>query len=1110
MDILDDLNPVQRAAASYMGGPLLILAGAGSGKTRALTYRVAYLIGQGVAPHQILAVTFTNKAANEMRSRIEQLVGPRAKGCWIGTFHATCARMLRQDGERVGLHHDFVVFDDSDQITLLREAMAELNVDTETFKPRQMLTHIGRAKEELLSPEAYARRAESYDEKMAARIYPVYQRKLSENRAVDFDDLIFHTVRLLRDDKETREHYRARFEHILVDEYQDINAGQYELVKLLATRKHHLCVVGDDDQCLPAGTQVRTAAGAVPLETIEAGDCVLGGAGWGEVAEACVEAAAARPYEGKLVRIRTDSGDELAATPNHLLFARMEPCAELHYVYLMRRQGLGYRIGKTRGVRSRKANEELVSGLAVRADGEVADEIYVLKTCRTDAEAGYFEQYFAFQYGIPTMVFHVRGRKMAFSQESVDRLYRSIDTETRAHRLLEDLFLCAEYPHHRPSAIIRGESSRGIVYLTLFGDPRPHQRRPWHEHRIQLISSDQALRPKIDAVQRTRSGQRQTWRVETNREDHDEALAFARRLVQTDNLELVARARLTPAPAYLMMPASHVQVGMKVPVYRDDAVCEATVTDVDWEEYSGSVYDLSVADLRNYVADGLVVHNSVYGWRGADVRFILAFEDDYPNAKVLKLEQNYRSTQTILDAAHHVVSKNRGRREKRLWTENPAGEGISAYFADDEVDEARYIADAIEREAGDQGRPFSDYAILYRTNAQSRVFEDVFRRRRIPYRIVGSLRFYDRKEVKDLIAYLRLLQNDADSLSLKRVLNAPPRGIGQKTLERLEAWAQGHQETLFAALRAAARVEGIGTRQRTSIGEFVQALDALRELREKLPVAGLVREVIGQTGYLKALEEERTLEAQARRDNVQEMVNVAQEFDQQVGGTLRDFLEQMALMSDVDSLREEANAVTLMTLHAAKGLEFPCVFIAGMEEDVFPHARSRYNDSQLEEERRLCYVGLTRARRRLVLTHARRRMVFGQTLYQSPSRFLNDIPEELFREDAAVARTGVRPPDPWDSEGTVIGRGARRSPSPAPAGRSASSLGSVDLNGLIDQFKSRPKGAFQPGDRVRHPTFGDGIVTRSNGTGDDEQVTVIFAGQGEKKLIAGYARLEKL
>jgi DNA helicase-2/ATP-dependent DNA helicase PcrA len=748
MDILDDLNDVQREAASYMDGPLLILAGAGSGKTRALTYRVAYLIGQGVAPHQILAVTFTNKAANEMRSRIEQLVGPRAKGCWLGTFHATCARILRQDGERVGLHHDFVVFDDGDQLTLLRESMAELNVDTETFKPRQLLTLISRAKEELLSPEAYARRAESYDEKMAARLYPVYQRKLNENRAVDFDDLIFYTVRLLREDKEIREHYQARFPHLLVDEYQDINHGQYELVKLLAPRKHHLCVVGDDDQ-------------------------------------------------------------------------------------------------------------------------------------------------------------------------------------------------------------------------------------------------------------------------------------------------------------------------------------------------------------------------SVYGWRGADVRFILAFEDDYPNAKVLKLEQNYRSTQTILDAAHSVVSKNRGRREKKLWTENPPGEGISAYFADDEVDEARFIADGIEREVADHGRPYSDYAVLYRTNAQSRVFEDVLRRRRIPYRIVGSLRFYDRKEVKDLIAYLRLLQNDADSLSLKRVLNAPPRGIGQKTLERLEAWAQAHTEPLFAALRAAGQVEGIGPRQRNAMAEFVRAMDALRELREKLPVAGLVREVIAQTGYLKSLEEERTLEAQARRDNVQEMANVAQEFDQQVGGTLRDFLEQMALMSDVDSLREEANAITLMTLHAAKGLEFPCVFIAGMEEDVFPHARSRYNDSQLEEERRLCYVGLTRARRRLVLTHARRRMVFGQTLYQSPSRFLNDIPEELFREDAAVGRTGIRPPDPWDSEGTVIGRGAGR-PATAAGARSASSLGSLDLNGLIDQFKSRPKGAFQPGDRVRHPTFGDGIVTRSNGTGDDEQVTVIFAGQGEKKLIAGYARLEKL
>jgi DNA helicase-2/ATP-dependent DNA helicase PcrA len=754
MGLLDELNPVQREAAAHVGGPLLILAGAGSGKTRALTYRVAHLIQQGVPAHQILAVTFTNKAASEMRSRIERLVGEKAKGCWIGTFHATCARILRQDGEQIGLDPQFIVFDAADQLTVVKESLAELNIDSEAFKPQQILGLISRAKEELRSPEEYPAVAESYPEKTAARVYPIYQRRLAENHALDFDDLIYFTVRLLREHAPTRDYYQGRFQQVLVDEYQDINFVQYEFVKLLAARHRNLCVVGDDDQ-------------------------------------------------------------------------------------------------------------------------------------------------------------------------------------------------------------------------------------------------------------------------------------------------------------------------------------------------------------------------SIYGWRGADVRFILAFEEDYPDAKILKLEQNYRSTQQILEAANHVVQNNRGRRSKRLWTENPAGDGVWVRFTDDELDEARVIADTVERDlaarlaggAGGEdadGPAYRDYAVLYRTNAQSRALEEVFSRRQVPYRIVGSLRFYERKEIKDLIAYLRLLQNPADSLATKRVLNAPPRGIGAKSLERLEGWAQAQSVSLFAALQAAGAVEGLGPKQRAAIAEFVKAIDELRVRAEGLPLADLVRQLIDRTAYLKELREERTLEAQARLENVSEMVNVAAEFDQQVGGGLAAFLEQMALMSDVDSLKEEANAVTLMTLHSAKGLEFPVVFIAGMEEDIFPHSRARYDAKQLEEERRLCYVGLTRAMRHLVLTHARRRTLWGQTLYQRPSRFLKEIPAELLAGDGVLARSGVGAAPDWEG-GRVIGRGAGSGSRPP-----ASSLGQVDLNQLVDRLKSREKGAFSPGDRVRHATFGDGIVTRSKGSGDDEQVTVIFPGVGEKKLIAGYAKLQKL
>jgi DNA helicase II / ATP-dependent DNA helicase PcrA len=1105
--LLDALNPVQREAAAHVGGPLLILAGAGSGKTRALTYRVAHLIEHGVPAHKILAVTFTNKAANEMRERIHKLVGMAAQGAWLGTFHAICARILRQDGEAIGLPRDFVVFDDGDQLTLVRESISELGIDSETYKPRQVLSAISHAKEELLGPSEYARHAAGAEEKTVARIYPVYQKKLWDNHAVDFDDLLLETVRLLETHPEVRDYYQSRFQQILVDEYQDINRVQYELVKLLAAGHRNLCVVGDDDQCLPAGTQVLTPKGFMAIEAVAAGNQVLGAAGWGETAKDGVDGAAGKPYQGKLIRIRTDAGFELAATPNHLIFGRIEPCGDLHHVYLMYRRGRGYRVVKTQGVRSRKASDDLVSGLAVRTNSEVADRIYILKTCRSNAEAMYYEQFFAFEYGIPTTVFHVRGRKMALTQDMVERLYGAIDTETRASCLMADLCIAEEYPHHRPSAVIRGDSSRKLVYLTLFGDARPHQVRPWHEHRITMISSDAELRAKVDSVHRTRNGRSSTWQVETTRKNYDEAVAFARRLVAAEDVELVTRARLTPGPALSLMPASHIQAGMKVPVYQDGRIVEATVTDVEWEDYTGTVYDLSVGNLRNYIANGIVVHNSVYGWRGADVRFILAFENDYPEARVLKLEQNYRSTQTILDAAHHVVKHNRGRRDKRLWTDNPEGEPLMLYSAEDEMDEARFIAQSIEGSVDGARVRYGDFACLYRTNAQSRMLEDVFRRRRLPYRLVGSLRFYDRREVRDLIAYLRLLQNPADSLSLKRVVNAPARGIGEKSMERLEEFARGQEITLFEAMRRGREVEGLTSRGRAALLEFTRVIDFVAGYREHLNVTGLLQEVIDKTGYLRALQEEKTPENQVREENVQEMVNVTKEFDEQAGTGLTAFLEQMALISDVDTLKAGADSVVLMTLHAAKGLEFPVVFLCGMEEDIFPHARAKDKESEMAEERRLCYVGITRAKEKLHLTHARRRTVFGQTRYQRPSRFLKEIPEELYHD---VFRPGedrgrYEHVDSTDfAGGRVIGRGP---PAGQPAGRTP---GDVDVQKLVDRYRNREKGTFQPGDRVRHTHYGDGIVTRSQGQGEDEQVSVIFPKHGEKKLIQGYARLEKL
>jgi ATP-dependent DNA helicase UvrD/PcrA len=748
--LLDSLNSVQQEAVRHVDGPLLILAGAGSGKTRVLTHRVAYLLEQGVAGGRILAVTFTNKAAKEMKDRIRRLVGPHAFDCWIGTFHATCARILRHDGAAIGLDPNFVVFDDGDQVALTKECLAELDISAEEYKPRVILAAISRAKEQLLDPDAYRRTESGAFEEVVGRVYRRYQEKLTANRALDFDDLIALTVRLLQKDAAARDYYQEKFQYVLVDEYQDINFAQYEMIREIVKKYRNISCVGDDDQ-------------------------------------------------------------------------------------------------------------------------------------------------------------------------------------------------------------------------------------------------------------------------------------------------------------------------------------------------------------------------SVYSWRGSDVRFILAFERDYPDAVVLKLEQNYRSTQTILDAAYQVVRHNLGRTEKKLWTEKPAGEPIDIYEAVSEQDEADYVATTIDRAVKEAGRSYDDFAILYRTNAQSRIFEEMLLRRRVPYKLIGGPRFYERREVKDLLAYLRLLLNPLDALSLRRVINSPPRGIGQVSMQRLDEFAASRQLPLFEALERVDEVPALTPRVRAAAQQFVKIIRLLQPYQSRLSVTAITQELIDQTGFIKELQKEKTIEAQARIENLEEFTTVTREFDQSADEpTLQAFLEHVALMSDVDTYQEGAAAVTMMTLHAAKGLEFPAVFLVGLEEGIFPHSRSLYDAKALEEERRLCYVGITRAQRELTVTYASRRTLWGNVQLNQPSRFLREIPDELFRNG---------PPARVSSPSSVV---SRQSSVGWPKGRpnaydsrqttddsQGSSLRDLDVQGLVNNLKTRQAGRFRTGERVRHPTLGEGIVVKSNGTGDQEQVSVLFAGHGEKKFLASLARLDK-
>ena len=748
-----------------MGGPLLVLAGAGSGKTRCLTYRFAYLVRRlGLDPGDILAITFTNKAAREMRDRVERLLGggrlpgrsdPHAEGAlWVSTFHATCSRLLRRDGERVGLRSNFVIYDDSDQTALLKEILSGLAWEESRWPASGFLVAISRAKDELVGPEEFAAGAADFREERVAKVYALYQEALRRNNAADFDDLIMKTVILLREEEAVLARLRERFRHVLVDEYQDTNHAQYVFVNLLAARHRNLCVVGDDDQ-------------------------------------------------------------------------------------------------------------------------------------------------------------------------------------------------------------------------------------------------------------------------------------------------------------------------------------------------------------------------SIYAWRGADIRNVLEFEKDYPDARVIRLEQNYRSTKTILTAANAVIANNERRKGKKLWTENEAGDPVVYYLAADGAEEAEFVVGEILGGHRGRGLPLRSFAILYRTHAQSRAFEDVLVRKAVPYQIIGGTRFYERKEIKDVLAYLRVVHNPEDEVALERALGVPKRSIGPATLARLrqaadalagspgaptESPGEGLESPagpvqspgLLSGIRAVATGNvdpgGIGPKLRGELGRFVALIDALAADVGTMPVTEMVREVAEKSGLVEVLRREGTAEAQSRIENIRELATVAANYAHQSDDpSLQAFLENAALMADIDVMKEGDDGVVLMTVHNAKGLEFPHVFVVGLEQGLFPHSRSLEEPRGVEEERRLCYVAMTRGMRRLYLTHARERTLYGYTMPAEPSAFLQEVPEETIFVASLVASRRVVERDPDRSRPV-----ARTAPGTAVHPTATSS--------------ATPR--FSPGERVIHPRWGEGIIvgiSRSGvrpGYAGNVHLRVAFTSQGVQTIAA--------
>ncbi|PYZ92253.1 DNA helicase PcrA [Salipaludibacillus keqinensis] len=744
-ELLEGLNPEQQEAVKHGEGPLLIMAGAGSGKTRVLTHRIAYLIGEKEVPHwSILAITFTNKAAREMKDRVARIIGGDAESMWISTFHSMCVRILRRDIDRIGFNRNFTILDSTDQKTVIKRLVKEMNIDPKKFDPRTILGSISSAKNELKTPADFAKTTNSYYEETVHKVYEAYQKELKKNQALDFDDLIMTTIKLFKQVPEVLEYYQRRFRYVMVDEYQDTNRAQYVLVNMMADRHKNICVVGDSDQ-------------------------------------------------------------------------------------------------------------------------------------------------------------------------------------------------------------------------------------------------------------------------------------------------------------------------------------------------------------------------SIYRWRGADIQNIMSFEKDYKNATVVMLEQNYRSTKRILEAANKVIDKNTGRKPKNLWTENIDGEKLSYYEADNEHDEAQFVVGQIKEHMNSGKYSATDIAVLYRTNAQSRVIEELFVKSNLSYTIVGGTKFYDRKEIKDLLAYLRLVANPDDDISFRRIINVPKRGIGNTTLDKIQAYANHHDLSLFQTVQEIDQI-GLSARFTKTLREFAGQLRGWVEMQEYLPVMELVEELLEKTGYRDMLKNDKSLEAEGRLENINEFLTVAKEFeDVNEDKTLVAFLTDLALIADIDKVEDDEEAeekILLMTLHSAKGLEFPVVFLIGLEEGVFPHSRSLMEEVEMEEERRLAYVGITRAEQRLYMSRARMRTLYGRTNMNPPSRFLNEVPQELL-ENVQGDKAEATPP--WMQT-------SRSGGGPSQTASSNRSMSAPRRKAVERPQSTKTEGAsfdWAVGDKASHKKWGTGTVVSLKGSGENVELDIAFPQVGVKRLAAKFAPITK-
>ncbi|CAA7624224.1 UvrD-helicase domain-containing protein [Magnetospirillum sp. UT-4] len=1081
------LNPEQHQAVTTTEGPVLVLSGAGTGKTRVLTARLAQLLAARRAqPWQILAVTFTNRAAREMRERVAALVGDVAEGLWLGTFHALCVRILRRHPEAVGLKSNFTILDSDDQLRLLKQVMEAEHVDTKTWPAQALMATIQRWKDRGLTPDKLGpEQASDMAGGRASELYGLYQQRLAALNACDFGDLLLHCLTLFLTQAAVLEQYQSQFRYVLVDEYQDTNVAQYLWLRLLAGRHKNICCVGDDDQCLAGGAAITMADGSTkPIEAVVAGDQVLSSFGSGNFRAASVVRTHRSRKRGTMVRVRTLSGRELVSTAEHNHFADvvLDDSPQTYFTYLMIKQGYGYRLGTSQVYTSGKRR---VIGYQQRCLHERADAVWLIHAFATEQDARELEHRLSLRFGITTMPFVARRggsvNGLVHDQARLDRLHGDLRETARVADLMREYGLDPDHPHHVPQS---APGRRRNLILTLNADRRG--RTPMH--RIALSGNDAEGAAALDALGLgTRRYKRNpaNWRYETAFRDYGMLETLRLRLSIRFDLTVVRKANVL-GKALTMRPACQVVPGMVVPL-ADGA--HDVVMAVERFEAVVPVFDLDVAGTHNYVANGVVTHNSIYSWRGAEVGNILKFERDFPGAKVVRLESNYRSTPHILAAASHLIDHNAGRLGKTLrpgLDHHPdAVEKVRVRGVWDGPEEARVVVDEIEA-LQRAGESLATMAILVRAGFQTREFEERLITTGVPYRVIGGPRFYERQEIRDAMAYFRLVVSPDNDLAFERIVNLPKRGLGDAALLSVRAVARGRGLPLFEAARLLVETDELKPKPRAALARFCDDVMRWRGQLDGLGHVELGELIIDESGYGAMWQADKSPDAPGRLENLKELVRALAGF-----GSMPGFLEHVALVMENDE-RADIDKVSVMTLHGAKGLEFDNVFLPGWEEEVFPHVRAltEGGSEALEEERRLAYVGLTRARKRVLVTFAANRRVYNQWRASLPSRFLDELPEAHVERSAerGLYSGGGGGGARWGEESWVAGAYGSRRPPPV-----------VEASSWKVAARST-SGDYAPGDRVHHQKFGPGTVV----TVDGDKLEIAFDKAGTRKVLDSF------